>query len=190
PRDSPIPFVRRRWLSLVLPFGLLWASVVPSCASTGRTGTEVLAGFNDGPSGRRHGDLVFAAAADRPDARQQPALDHALAGVARGQVETPMGGLIVAAVCLTAVVLARQITSLAENTRLLVRTRSLAEELGQNEARFRSLVQNASDVIIVTDVTGDILYESPGVDRVLGYRPEDRVGTNALATIHPDEAAR
>src|SRR6266550_3178609 len=89
-----------------------------------------------------------------------------------------------------AAVVARQITSRAENTRLLVRTRSLAEELGQNEARFRSLVQNASDVISVTDVTGDILYESPAVDRVLGYRPEDRVGTNALATIHPDEAAR
>ena len=110
--------------------------------------------------------------------------------VARGQVETPMGGLIIAAVGLTAVVLARQITSLADNTRLLVRTRSLADELGRNEARFRSLVQNASDVIIVTDATGNILYESPAVERVLGYKPDDRVGTNALATIHPDDAAR
>jgi diguanylate cyclase (GGDEF)-like protein/PAS domain S-box-containing protein len=110
--------------------------------------------------------------------------------VARGEVDTPMGGLILAAVGLTAVVLARQITSLAENTQLLVRTRSLAEELGRNEARFRSLVQNASDVIIVTDATGNILYESPAVERVLGYKPDDRVGTNALSTIHPDEAIK
>jgi diguanylate cyclase (GGDEF)-like protein/PAS domain S-box-containing protein len=110
--------------------------------------------------------------------------------VARDQVDTPMGGLIIAAVGLTAVVLARQITSLAENSRLLVRSRTLAEELGRNEARFRSLVQNASDVIIVTDATGNILYESPAVQRVLGYRPDERVGTNALATIHPDDAPR
>jgi len=108
----------------------------------------------------------------------------------RGEFETAIGGLTIAAVGLTAVVLARQITSLTENTHLLRRTTSLAEELGRNEARFRSLVQNASDVIIVTDATGNILYESPAVERVLGYKPDYRVGTNALATIHPDEAAR
>jgi len=110
--------------------------------------------------------------------------------VERSDFETAIGGLTIAAVGLTAVVLARQITSLAENTHLLRRTTSLAEELGHNEARFRSLVQNASDVIIVTDAAGNILYESPAVERVLGYKPDHRVGTNALATIHPDEAAR
>jgi len=109
--------------------------------------------------------------------------------VERGQLETAIGGLTIAAVGLTAVVLARQITSLTENTHLLTRTTSLADELGRNEARFRSLVQNASDVIIVTDAAGNILYESPAVERVLGYKPDDRVGTNALTTIHPDEAA-
>jgi len=110
--------------------------------------------------------------------------------VERGEIETAIGGLTIAAVGLTAVVLARQITSLTENTHLLTRTTSLAEELGRNEARFRSLVQNASDVIIVCDAEGNILYESPAVERVLGYSPDDRIGTNALATIHPDEAGR
>jgi len=110
--------------------------------------------------------------------------------VERSQLETPIGGLTVAAVGLTAVVLARQLTSLAENTHLLRRTTGLAEELGRNEARFRSLVQNASDVIIVADATGNILYESPAVERVLGYTPAERVGTNALSTIHPDDARR
>jgi diguanylate cyclase (GGDEF)-like protein/PAS domain S-box-containing protein len=110
--------------------------------------------------------------------------------VARGQLEAPIGGLIIAAVGLTVVVLARQIASLAENTRLLLRTTRLADELRLSEARFRSLVQNASDVIIVVDASGNILYESPAVERILGYRPQERVGTNALATIHSDEAAR
>jgi diguanylate cyclase (GGDEF)-like protein/PAS domain S-box-containing protein len=109
---------------------------------------------------------------------------------ARGELEAPVGGLLIAAVALTTVVLARQITSLAENARLLIRTTALANDLGQSEARFRSLVQNASDVIIVIDAAGNISYESPAVERVLGYRPQARIGTNALATVHDDEAGR
>ncbi len=110
--------------------------------------------------------------------------------VARGELEAPIGGLILAAVALTVIVLARQITSLAENSRLLVRTTALAEDLSRSEARFRSLVQNASDGIIVVDTNGIIAYESPAVKRILGYEPEERVGTSALSTIHAEDAAR
>ena len=110
--------------------------------------------------------------------------------VARGELEAPIGGLIIAAVGLTTVVLMRQLTSLFENTRLLLRATSLADDLSRSEARFRSLVQNASDVIVIVDASANILYESPAVERILGYTPQDRVGTNALATIHSDEASR
>jgi diguanylate cyclase (GGDEF)-like protein/PAS domain S-box-containing protein len=110
--------------------------------------------------------------------------------VARGELEAPIGGLIIAAVGLTTVVLARQLTSLFENTRLLLRATKLADDLSRSEARFRSLVQNASDVIIIVDAAANILYESPAVERILGYKPQDRVGTNALTTINQDEAPR
>ena len=110
--------------------------------------------------------------------------------VARGELEAPIGGLIIAAVGLTTVVLMRQLTSLFENTRLLLHATSLADDLSRSEARFRSLVQNASDVIVVVDSSANILYESPAVERILGYTPQDRMGTNALATIHSDEASR
>jgi len=110
--------------------------------------------------------------------------------VARGELEAPIGGLIIAAVGLTTVVLMRQLTSLFENTRLLLHATSLADDLSRSEARFRSLVQNASDVIVVVDASANILYESPAVERILGYTPQDRMGTNALATIHSDEASR
>jgi diguanylate cyclase (GGDEF)-like protein/PAS domain S-box-containing protein len=109
---------------------------------------------------------------------------------ARGELEAPVGGLIIAAVALTTVVLVRQLTSLAENTRLLLRATTLADELRRSEARFRSLVQNASDVIIVVDANANIVYESPAVERVLGYSPHDRLGQNALATVHPEEGER
>ncbi len=109
---------------------------------------------------------------------------------ARGHVDSSLGGLITGAVMLTVLVLIRQITSLSENTRLLRRTSLLAEDLSRSEARFRSLVQNASDVIIVVDGDGTITYESPAAKRVLGYTPEERIGTSALAFVHPDDAER
>ncbi len=56
-----------------------------------------------------------------------------------------------------------------------------------SEARFRSLVQNASDVILILDRSATITYESPSVERVLGYRPEQRVGRSALDNVHAED---
>jgi diguanylate cyclase (GGDEF)-like protein/PAS domain S-box-containing protein len=60
------------------------------------------------------------------------------------------------------------------------------------EAHFRSLVQNASDVIMILDEDGTIAFETPSIEPVLGYRPADRIGRSAFEHIHPDdvEAAR
>jgi PAS domain S-box-containing protein len=62
--------------------------------------------------------------------------------------------------------------------------------LRESEERFRSLVRNASDLIIVLDAAANILYESPAVERVLGYRPEERVGNKAFDLLHPDDVAQ
>jgi PAS domain S-box-containing protein len=59
--------------------------------------------------------------------------------------------------------------------------------LKRSEERFRSLVRFASDIIVILDAEGIILYESPAVERVLGFRPAERFGTDAFAHIHPDD---
>ena len=65
-----------------------------------------------------------------------------------------------------------------------------AEEASRrSEERFRSLVRYASDIIMILDSEGLILYESPAVERILGFRPEDRIGTDVLSHIHPDDLA-
>jgi PAS domain-containing protein len=51
------------------------------------------------------------------------------------------------------------------------------EALRESEARFHALVQNAQDIVMVTDARGTIRYMSPSVERVLGYTPEEMVGT-------------
>ena len=61
---------------------------------------------------------------------------------------------------------------------------------GEDAERFRALVQNSSDVITLLEVDGTILYESPSVERVLGYRPEELLGENAFAHVHPEDLER
>jgi diguanylate cyclase (GGDEF)-like protein/PAS domain S-box-containing protein len=72
-------------------------------------------------------------------------------------------------------------------SRLLARQN---RELRQREERFRSLVQNSIDVQLIVSADATITYESAAVERVLGYRAEDRIGRNALENLHPDDQSR
>jgi PAS domain S-box-containing protein len=69
-----------------------------------------------------------------------------------------------------------------------VTERHRAEEaLRRSERRFRSLVRYASDIITILDAEGVILYESPAVERVLGFRPGERTGLSAFSQVHPED---
>ena len=57
--------------------------------------------------------------------------------------------------------------------------------LAKREQRFRSLIENASDLITILDADGTILYASPSVQRLLGYPPEDLLSANAFSILHP-----
>ncbi|MAE67950.1 MAG: hypothetical protein CMJ18_27160 [Phycisphaeraceae bacterium] len=65
--------------------------------------------------------------------------------------------------------------------------RKADEALQQSEVRFRKLVQNATDIITLFDRDCTILYESPSVHRILGYRPEQLVGNNGLDYVNEDD---
>jgi len=56
-----------------------------------------------------------------------------------------------------------------------------------SEEQFRLLVENASDVITILDGDGAIHYQSPSLERVLGYKPKDVVGKSIFEFIHPDD---
>ncbi len=70
--------------------------------------------------------------------------------------------------------------SLASQVSLAAEGASLAEDLHrrQSEARFRSLVAHSSDLITVLDAHGTVTYQSPSVERVLGYRVDQVEGSD------------
>jgi two-component system, cell cycle sensor histidine kinase and response regulator CckA len=65
--------------------------------------------------------------------------------------------------------------------------RRVTEALSQSERRFRAYIENASDNITVIATDGTTIYESPSVERITGYKPEELVGTDALALVHPED---
>ncbi len=62
-------------------------------------------------------------------------------------------------------------------------------EYKEAEARLRSVIENASDVLSVIKPNGIIEYESPSVERLLGWRPEELIGKQVLDYVHADDAA-
>jgi len=59
----------------------------------------------------------------------------------------------------------------------------------ESEARFRSLVQNASDVTMVVGADTVVSYVTPPVQRVLGWDPAELLGVELADLVHPEEAA-
>jgi diguanylate cyclase (GGDEF)-like protein/PAS domain S-box-containing protein len=78
--------------------------------------------------------------------------------------------------------------TLASHVTMALESVGLTEDLRRSEERFRSLVQNASDVITVLDVEGRVRYQSPSSERVLGYRPAELEGRGLIDILHPDDA--
>ena len=68
--------------------------------------------------------------------------------------------------------------ALASQVSLALDAASLAENLHRqkSEARFRSLVAHSSDLITVLDSTGVVTYQSPSIERLLGYGVDEIQG--------------
>jgi PAS domain S-box-containing protein len=77
-----------------------------------------------------------------------------------------------------------------QSTPLLQRVRELERENAELRSRaafFRQMVENDLEVHHVVDSAGVILYISPSVEQVLGYRPEELVGRSSAGLVHPDD---
>jgi diguanylate cyclase (GGDEF)-like protein/PAS domain S-box-containing protein len=57
----------------------------------------------------------------------------------------------------------------------------------QSEARLRAITEASADVVIVLDDRRRALFVSPPIRTLLGYEPEELVGTDAIEFVHSDD---
>ncbi len=76
---------------------------------------------------------------------------------------------------------------------LQVLVRDISQRKGEEEAlriseeRFRALIEHGTDLIIVIDADLVIRYESPSIERILGYDQTVLVGQSLLDYVHADD---
>lgn len=65
--------------------------------------------------------------------------------------------------------------------------REAEQQLRLSEQRFKSLVQNSSDLLSINDEDGVCRYVSPTVKDILGFAPESVQGRNVFDFIHEED---
>ena len=73
------------------------------------------------------------------------------------------------------------------SVRDITQRKQAEDALRQSEDFFRSVIENALDGIVVLDMDGKIIYGSPSIERILGYKQEELIGVKGFVFTHPDE---
>lgn len=68
------------------------------------------------------------------------------------------------------------------------RRKETEKELVESKQYFQSLIKNAQDIITVLNHDATIRYQSPAIERVLGYHPKELRGEFIFDYTHPDES--
>ena len=67
---------------------------------------------------------------------------------------------------------------------MLARVEEQDGALRRSESWFRSVIENASDVIAIVNSEGFLVYDSPAIKHVLGYEPSELIGRRLTDLIH------
>jgi diguanylate cyclase (GGDEF)-like protein/PAS domain S-box-containing protein len=125
---------------------------------------------------------AIAAAVDHPQSLLAPlVVDGAIAGLLSVSLDRVPGEAR-----------RRAIETVASQAALAIETAALTESLHARagEERFRSLVQNASDVIAVIEPGGIIRFVTRSITRMLGYEPGTLEGRSISRLLHPGDVER
>ena len=63
----------------------------------------------------------------------------------------------------------------------------IRRQLEESEHRFRSLIENASELISIVDLEGRLTYVSPAYGQVMGYDLAELADRDAFELVHPED---
>lgn len=69
----------------------------------------------------------------------------------------------------------------------ITESKKIREEIEKSEKRFKSLVQEGSDLTGILTKNGDYLYVSPNYPNIVGYTDKELVGKSAFHFVHPQD---
>jgi PAS domain S-box-containing protein len=139
----------------------------------------------------RRGEKVFSCAADRIfDAAGRETAELVITRDVTAEAAGERGRLAFelfagAALALGVLALLWLITGLAQRRLAL-----FTEELRESEDKHKRLIANIPDVIALLDADGQVKYISPNIERLFGWSPLQRVGSDSLEHVHPEDAPR
>ena len=127
-----------------------------------------------------------------------PVAGAAVIAIRQELIHAPGDGVLFwSGLTVMAMVLLRQLLALRENSFLRRSLERRVEEvldersnLKTSEERFRSLIENSSDVILILNSDLCVRWASDSLRNVIGSQPDDVIGLSIETMIHPDDRAR
>ena len=66
--------------------------------------------------------------------------------------------------------------------------KQIEELIKSGEEKFKQLIKNSFDMIVLLDSNGIQHYVSESCERILGYKPEELIGISVIEKmIHPED---
>lgn len=73
---------------------------------------------------------------------------------------------------------------------IVTKRKQIEQSLRESEHKYRTITEQISEIVFVTDFTGIVRYISPSIQKTAGYRPEEVIGHSFFEFLAEDEIER
>ncbi|GAB2814536.1 sensor histidine kinase [Ferruginibacter profundus] len=81
----------------------------------------------------------------------------------------------------------KYVNAIVFNFRNVTKRIEAEEKLTASEKRFRALIENNEDLIVLLDETFKVVYRSPSAARITGWTDDEITGFSSAKNMHPDD---